>query len=146
MGKRPPDSPKPRFYIDEANTTPLLVERLQAAGYEVETTLTLGLRGTDDAEWIPQIAARGLVILTKDKRTRYNAVEIEAYKRAEAAAFILTTGKQATRELIAEAFILALKKIVKLCGSHNRPLVATVSTSGEITIKHGKRRGSVKKG
>lgn len=61
----------PRFYLDENLHGKRFSEELEANGIEFETCVTLDLRGTDDAYWIPYVTAHGLIIVTGDRRTRY---------------------------------------------------------------------------
>ena len=38
-------------------------------------------RGTPDEGWLPFVAERGWIVLTKDKRNRYNEIERDAVRR-----------------------------------------------------------------
>lgn len=131
MGKRPPDPPKPVFFVDECIAGRSLTERLIGDGYTVETHTTAGIaRGTPDAEWIPVVAAKRWVILSKDKFDNEN--EREVITTVEATAFVLRHKKARSAEII-EIFAGAMPKICRSCAKRTRPLLGFISPSGAIT-------------
>ena len=56
-------------------------------------------RQTPDDVWLPIIGARGLVVITRDKRIRYRPVEKRAWLTYGVRGFVLTgTGSQSTAD------------------------------------------------
>ena len=59
-------------------------------------------RQTPDDVWLPIIGARGLVVITRDKRIRYRPVEKRAWLTYGVRGFVLTgTGSQSTADSVA---------------------------------------------
>lgn len=56
---------------------------------------------TKDHEWIPVVAARGLLVITRDKKIRRRPVELMAWKAGGLRGFVLTgAGQQSTWESV----------------------------------------------
>jgi hypothetical protein len=101
---------------------------------------------TTDEAWLPIVAARGWVILTKDKRISRRPLERQAIINAGAAAFVLTGGDMRGVD-VAEAFARALPTMIRCWRKRARPFLATVSAAGAVTMKFGGARlGGVKRG
>ncbi len=49
-------------------------------------------RGTADEVWLPFVAERGWIVLTKDKRNRYNELERDAVRRHRVREFYFGSG------------------------------------------------------
>lgn len=84
------------------------------------------------------------MILTKDQRIRKRQGHLEALRAAQAIAFVLTSG-DATGAENAQAFLVALDRMRRLAEKYVRPIIATVSASGLVTVLEGTRRGGVKR-
>jgi len=65
---------------------------------------------TDDVDWIPPVAARGWIAVTRDQRIRRNVEEKRAVTRAELGLLVLYENNRTTEEMAA-GFILALPVI-----------------------------------
>lgn len=87
---------------------------------------------------------REWVILTKDKQVQRRKPEQLAIEEARAAAFVLTAGDITGRQM-GELFVKALPRMQRLLAKYSRPLIATISRSGAVTVKRGRRRGSVRR-
>jgi len=98
-----------------------------------------------DAEWMRVAAEKGWLILTKDQRVRRRPIELLAIRLSRAAAFILTAGDLNGPEQAA-IFIRAAPRIERLAASHARPLIATISRAGTVTVIEGDRRGGLRRG
>ena len=46
--------------------------------------------GTLDVDWLPEVGARGWILITKDKNIRKRETELRALKQAGVRAFVLT--------------------------------------------------------
>ena len=142
MRKKPPDEPV--LFVDRCLGRDDVRKRLEAAGAQVKLHDDHFDQDVEDSEWIREVSDRGWIILTKDKRIGRNAIERRALEESKAAAFVLTaTG--VTGEEQAEAFARALPRIRNLAGRYSRPLLATVSRLGAVTVKVGERRGGTRR-
>lgn len=97
-----------------------------------------------DADWMRAATERGWLILTKDKRVRRRPGELQTIRDAGAAAFILTAGDLPGSDQAA-AFLGARTRIEQLARNYSRPLIATISAAGIVTLIEGERRGGRRK-
>ncbi len=96
-------------------------------------------RGTPDEVWLQFVAERAWVVLTKDKRNRYNGIEREALRRHRVREFYFGSGNFTGSEM-ALALGLAIPQMRTLTRQHNPPLVGSIARSGHITVvydEHG---------
>ena len=143
-GNRVPWPPEPlTFFIDRCLRTTIIPKALREAGADVELHDDHFRTDCKDLVWLAEVGARHWTILTKDKRILHRGIELQALTNAKATAFILT-GRDMTGSEIARAFVAALPRIKNLLKTYNRPLLATVSRSGIVTVKIGERRGGIK--
>lgn len=89
--------------------------------------------GTDDDVWLLFVGERSWVVLTKDKRNRYNQLEKAAIRRYKVAEFYFGSGNMSGAEMAA-ALTVALPRIIKLCNREELPFIGSISKSGIITI------------
>lgn len=82
--------------------------------------------------------------LPQQGQARSQSAEIEALIHANVVAFILTSGNATGPELGA-AFVAALDRMRRICRTHTRPVIATVTIHGIVTVFHGQRRGGVRR-
>ncbi len=143
--RRPLDPPA--FFVDHCLGTEVVAERLRREGATVHVLVESGFdEATTDEAWLPIVAARGWVILTKDKRIGRRPLERQAIINAGAAAFVLTGGDMRGVD-VAEAFACALPTMIRCWHKRARPFLATVSATGTVTMKFGGARlGGVKRG
>jgi hypothetical protein len=97
------------------------------------------LRGTPDEVWLPFVAERGWIVLTKDKRNRYNEIERDAVRRHRVREFYFGSGNFNGAEM-AEAILRAVPQMKELTRTYNAPLVGSVTRSGYVTVvydEHG---------
>jgi hypothetical protein len=136
----------PAFFIDHCLGTEKVAERLRQEGYEARILIEEGFpEGAEDVDWLPVVASRGWAVLTKDKRIRRRAIEHEALISAGVGAFVLAAGGMGG-DAIADAFGRALPRMVRIWQTRSRPFIATVTSSGRVTLlEGGRRRGAVKR-
>jgi hypothetical protein len=80
------------FFFDNHHT-PELVERLRERGVDaVHLRDQFSDQGLDDVVWLPQIAARGWVLITGDHRLRSRRSEKPVFLRARLITFFLAAG------------------------------------------------------
>lgn len=142
MRKKPLEGPV--LFVDRCLGRDDVRIKLESAGAKVELHDDHFDQSVEDPKWIRSVSKRGWVILTKDKRIGRNTLERRTLMESKAAAFILTA-VGVTGEQQADAFLKALPQIERLSSKYSRPLLATVSRAGAITVRVGQRRGGTKK-
>lgn len=93
-----------RFFVDETDLAlgKALDEVHDGVVYPGHVDLPEVPRRTLDDEWLPVIGARRLVVITRDKRIRYRAVEKLAWVEYRVRGFVLTgTRSQRTVDSLA---------------------------------------------
>ena len=134
---KPPD--KPTFFLDECFGRFEVPGLLRQAGMNIELHADHFPTGCRDEDWLPTVGQRGWIVITKDSRFRYRPLERKAYTDAKAIVFVLR-GKDMSGREIAEALIAAYRKMERIVRRYRRPMIATVSRSGSVTVKEGKPR------
>lgn len=86
-----------------------------------------------DTEWLAKVGARGWVVLTSDQRIRYRQNELAALLRHGVRAFAFTQGNL-TAEEMAEIFLKALPRILRLVKKSHGPFIASVSRGGDVRL------------
>jgi hypothetical protein len=93
-----------RFFVDENDLAlgKALAAVHDGAVYPGHVELPEVPHQTPDDAWLPVIGARGLVVITRDKRIRYRPVERRAWLTHGVRGFVLTgTGSQSTAVSVA---------------------------------------------
>lgn len=86
-----------------------------------------------DSHWLRVAGEKGWIVLTKDSRIRYRALEKMTLMKAGVAAFILTSADLKGNEM-AEIFVKALPAICKTIKNHQKPFIATIIRNGKVTV------------
>lgn len=116
-----------RFFIDENLQGQRFVEPLRVAGLNVTTATDLGLRGVPDAQWIPQVALEGYVVVTGDTRVRLVPAEKLAVVRARARIVAVRVGGDKTLERLARNVINSRRVIERFDARNVAPWFAVLS-------------------
>lgn len=95
-------------------------------------------RGAADEAWLTFAAERSWVVLTKDKRNRYNEFERESVRRFKVREFYFSRGDFNGSEM-AHALQLALPEMKNVCRSYNAPIVGSITRSGAITVVYDEK-------
>lgn len=74
------------------------------------------------------------VLLTTDKRIRYNLLERRALQQHAVREFVFTSGNMSGQEMAA-ALEVALLKMKRLCNRVNPPFVAAITRTGEVHLR-----------
>src|SRR6266849_9370293 len=82
--------------------------------------------GTPDETWLPKVGANGWVLLTADKRIRYNFLEKQALKEYAVREFVFASGNMSGQDM-ASALELALPKMQRLCRKVKPPFVGAIT-------------------
>ena len=96
-------------------------------------------RGVNDEVWLPFVGERAWIVLTKDKRNRYNDWEKQAVRRYKIREFYFSSGNISGFEMAA-ALRIAISEIVTICRSLNPPFIGSITKTGTVTIvedQHG---------
>jgi len=94
-------------------------------------------RGEDDEVWLPQVADWGWIVLTKDKRNRYNDLERVAVRRYRVREFYFSAGNMNGAEM-AQALIEALPEMRSIVKQYEPPVVGSITRAGAVTILYDK--------
>jgi hypothetical protein len=90
--------------------------------------------GTEDTEWLPVVGEKGWVLLTKDKRIRYNELEKAAVRQHKIREFYFSSGNYSGAEM-AEMLVDALRDMVRIFRKQKPPFIASISKSGKAEIR-----------
>jgi hypothetical protein len=108
-----------------------LADALQQRGRLVHMHKHMFPDGTPDRVWIPEVASRGWIIVTRDRRLQTRHVEFMALIRAKARV-LWFKGDRASDMAITEGFLTALPKIDKLTALLPPPYIVKVTPAGYI--------------
>src|SRR5882762_1001090 len=111
-----------------------IIETLTNLGVRFERHLTHFSPGTIDETWLPLVGSKGWVLLTSDKRIRYNLLEKHALEVHAVREFVFTSGNMSGQDM-ATALELALKKMRNFCARTKPPFVASITRTGEIHLR-----------
>lgn len=121
----------PVFFIDHCLGT-TVANALRAAGADVRVHAKFFSQDADDEVWIPDVAARGWVILTKDKNIRRRHGEREAALLANARIFTLSSGNL-SGAVMAARFVQHLDAITQTSLALEPPFLIVVH-AGELEV------------
>lgn len=128
------------LYLDENldNCQPI-VEVLVTNGVPYRRHRDFFPRGTVDEVWLPYVAERAWVVLTKDKRNRYNEIERDAIRRHQVREFYFGSGNFTGVEM-AQALLAAIPEMRRISRAYSAPVVGSITRSGAVTVvydEHG---------
>lgn len=123
------------LYLDEnLCNARAIVETLTKHAVPFKRHLNHFDRGTPDETWLPLVGSKGWLLLTTDKRIRYNFLEKRALEQNSIREFVFTSGNMSGQEMAA-ALELALPKMRKLCRKVKPPFVAAITRAGEVHLR-----------
>ncbi len=133
-----PSPPQPKefvLYLDEnlCNSS-AIQDLLTKLNIRFERHLAQFPPGTLDEVWLPLVGSEGWVLLTTDKRIRYNFLEKRALEENAVREFVFTSGNMSGQDMAA-ALALAIPKMVRLCGKLKPPFVAAITRAGEVHLR-----------
>ncbi|HWY71210.1 MAG TPA: hypothetical protein VNX88_21270 [Terriglobales bacterium] len=128
------------IFLDENldNCKPIM-DALAESGITCRRHADTFTRGEDDDVWLTFVGERSWIVLTKDKRNRYNQWEKEAVRIHRVREFYFGSGNFNAAEM-ADALTLALPEMRRICLTEEPPFVGSITRSGSVTIvadKHG---------
>ncbi len=127
------------LFLDEnlQNCRPIL-DALAGNNVRVERHKAHFQPGEEDEVWLRQVADWGWIVLTKDKRNRYNDLERVEVRRHRVREFYFSAGNMNGAEM-AQAIVAALPEMRRIMKEYEPPVVASITRSGTITILYDKR-------
>lgn len=91
--------------------------------------------------WLPVVAEKRWIILTKDKAIRYNELEQRAVIQSRAREFVFSSGNLTAAQM-AEALVSALPKMQRLARRTEPPFIASITPAGDVHLRYDSQ-GSV---
>jgi hypothetical protein len=135
---RSPSPPQPKefvLYLDENLCNSRAIHgALNKLGVRFVRHLDQFQRGTLDEAWLPLVGSEGWVLLTTDKRIRYNFLEKRALEENAVREFVFTSGNMSGQDM-GVALGLALPKMRRLCDKLKPPFVAAITRTGEVHLR-----------
>ena len=117
------------FFLDHQIGRYVVAEKLRAAGAIVEVHLDHFEGDAPDTKWIPEVAKRDWILITKDQHIRRNPLERAAYEAAGLRGFV-ATGKDMSGEELGELLARCLDGMVRRAHNRPGPLLFAISRNG----------------
>ena len=123
------------LYLDENlhNCKPIL-DALALYGVRCERHGAHFAAGTEDTTWLPLVGERGWMLLTKDKRIRFNELEKSAIQRYHVREFYFASGNYSGAEM-ATILVSALREMARFFRRYDAPFIASISKSGKVSLR-----------
>jgi len=90
--------------------------------------------GTEDTVWLPFVGKHGWVLLTKDKKIRFNELEKSAIRRNRVREFYFASGNYSGAEM-ADMLVAALRDMARFCRRYDPPFIASISKAGNVGLR-----------
>jgi len=90
--------------------------------------------GVEDTAWLPFVGERGWILLTKDKRIRFNELEKSAIQRYGVREFYFASGNYSGVEMAA-MLAASLREMARFCRRYDPPFIASISKSGKVSLR-----------
>jgi len=144
----PPRPPDPLVYYLDANLDgPELVRRLRDAGMPCEPHRDHFKPDAEDEDWIPMVASRGWVIVTRDFAIKRRPNEREAWTVANATV-VMVRGERLSALDMAKLLLTAhaQRRLDNYIAKRTPPMILYLNPDGRLhTHLGGERRGARKK-
>jgi hypothetical protein len=83
---------------------------------------------------LPTVGKHGWLLLTKDKRIRFNELEKSAIHRYRVREFYFASGNYSGAEMAA-MLVTALRDMARFCRRYDPPFIASISKSGKVSLR-----------
>lgn len=133
------------FYLDENLHGETFASVLRAAGISIELCKDHHFSGVDDTIWIPEIAARGWIIVTGDVKTRHKSWERQVIIGSSAKMIHVRSGKNATHRMLAQNFVNTLPRIEAFLNKNPAPCLATLTRPSKLEDYRAGKPGNINK-
>ena len=117
------------FFLDHQIGRYVVAELLRAAGATVEVHLDHFNGDAPDTDWIPEVARRNWVLITKDKNIRRNPLERAAYVSAGLRGFV-ATGQDMSGVDLGDLLVRRLDGMLRRAYNRPGPLLFAISRNG----------------
>ena len=140
MSKKPSDANSPAppeplvFFVDRSLGRKVIPNALRLVGEEVRVHDDLFPQDAKDEDWLAIVGKHGWIVLTKDTRIRYHAIEVNALRAAAVRAFVLTAKGDLSGQEMADVFVKALPAIKRLSRKEFPPFLARVNREGKVAL------------
>jgi predicted nuclease of predicted toxin-antitoxin system len=121
------------FFIDRALGKKSVPEALKSVGAIVEIHADHFVPDSPDVDWLPVVAQRGWVVLTKDVNIGRRHLEVIAIAQHRAKVFVLNSGNLKSKEM-ADIFVEVLPKLVIFSQNHEPPFIVKINRNGIISM------------
>ena len=122
---------EPVFFIDRALGSRRVAQALSDAGARVEVHDDHFPKDTPDEDWLPEVAARGWIVVTKDQRIAYRNLEKLAVAQSGARLFVLVNRNLSAASMSA-ALVAALPRMARFADDEVAPFIAKVFQDGRV--------------
>ena len=119
------------FFVDR-NLSPTVAPPLRESGYLVEVHDDHFETDCKDVDWIPEVAGRGWVCLTRDNQISINPLERRAVIEHRLKLFIVKGGGL-SGHVCQQVLLDAMPKILNAAHAREAPLIGRVSRSLRIS-------------
>jgi len=123
----------PTLFIDRDTWSAKLGTALKAAGIPFEAHHNHFEPDEIDATWIRSVAARGWVIVTRDKAIRHRPAELAAVRDGRAHLFALTSGNLSAADTAA-VIVAAWPHLRKAVARQRAPALYAVHRDGRVVL------------
>jgi predicted nuclease of predicted toxin-antitoxin system len=121
------------FFIDRAIGQKSVPIALRTTGVIVEIHADHFVQDSPDVDWLPVVAQKGWVVLTKDENIGRRYLEVLAIAQYGAKVFVLNSGNLKSKEM-ADIFVGSLDQIITFSQNHEPPFIAKINRQGKITM------------
>lgn len=127
MNARSPDAPT--FFVDRSLGSKLVPEALKASSLRVERLDDHFAPNCPDVEWLPEVARRGWIVLTRDQNLRWRPLERHIVVEAGLRVFVVRA-KDLSGPQIVEILLTRMPAMLSLVASRAAPYVVHVRRDG----------------
>jgi predicted nuclease of predicted toxin-antitoxin system len=121
------------FFIDRALGKKSVPDALKTAGANVEIHCDHFAPEAADVDWLPVVAQKGWVVLTKDVNIGRRYLEVLAIAQHGAKVFVLNSGNLTSNEMV-DIFVESLDKISAFSQNHEPPFIAKINKQSKIIM------------
>jgi len=119
----------PTFFLDYQIGRYVVADALRAVGARAEVHIDHFPMNAPDTEWIPQVAQREWVLITKDQHIHRNMLERETYRDAGLRGFVVT-GDNMNGQDLAALLLRRLPGMTRRAVGRSGPLLFAISRYG----------------
>lgn len=123
------------FFVDRSLGGKKVVACLRDADCDARAHDAMFPQDAPDSQWLRVVGKRGWLVLTGDKRLRWNDAELAAIYYAGASVFMLSMKEDRTAERIGSAVVRALKRIESFVSKVSAPFVASINCNGSVDVR-----------